>query len=264
MSTTKSSFGSSSASNTQPVELSDAVKEQLSAWVDGELEANAVQFMQRRVDAESDHTSAIADKWSRYHLAGDVIRSGGTDLVLAGQDFSANVMAAIANEPQESATQDQITSDNAAAGKPAANDSSFWKSGWASLAAMVAVVAVGAAFVIPELSDYGNSTPDLMATAPETDAVTSPADTTAPALTANVRPVLDASSGNVTATPASTNRKPAAISPAEFNDMLLQHNEGNQGQSWLPFARMLQSGANDNGEYDQFAPATDQAGSAQE
>lgn len=67
-------------------------REQLSAAIDGELPAQELRFLLRRLD----HDAALSQAWSRYHVAGDGVR--GQVPPLASADFAARVMRAIERE----------------------------------------------------------------------------------------------------------------------------------------------------------------------
>lgn len=256
----------------------DPQNEQLSAWLDGELESDAAKFLQRRLT----NSDQLSDKWDRYNLAGELVRDAQQDIALAPDDFSANVLAAIEHEQQEvlpaetpvantdesgasalaavpsaAAAQQKNTVDKAA------NQRSFWRSGsgLGSLAAMLAVVAVGAALVLPQLTEQ-TTTPGVLANGSNANGIDAgvaltddgeQADNASAALESVVRPagsgfsvtsVSTAGSTNVMANnPAGMTYEGSAELPEYFNDLLLQHNENspsNQRQAWLPYARMLQ------------------------
>ena len=69
------------------------VRENLSAGIDGELSKEQLRFLLRRLD----HDTSLQHKWARYHIARDSLRK--QLLPLAGSDFSARVLRAIAQEP---------------------------------------------------------------------------------------------------------------------------------------------------------------------
>lgn len=62
----------------------------LSAAIDGELSREELRFLLRRLD----HDAALAESWSRFHLAGDGLR-GQVSPQLASAGFADRVMAAI-------------------------------------------------------------------------------------------------------------------------------------------------------------------------
>jgi sigma-E factor negative regulatory protein RseA len=77
--------------------MSDAVNEQLSACLDGELPPAELALLLRRVERDA----GLRETMGRYALAGEALRSDKP--VVASRDFAANVMAAIAAEPARSA-----------------------------------------------------------------------------------------------------------------------------------------------------------------
>ncbi|MCE5233421.1 MAG: sigma-E factor negative regulatory protein [Mizugakiibacter sp.] len=76
--------------------MSDDVKLQLSAWMDGELDAQEVRFLLRRLG----HDDALAAAWGRYHLARDGLRRQSQRI--AGPDFAARVMRTVQTLPAPS------------------------------------------------------------------------------------------------------------------------------------------------------------------
>lgn len=76
--------------------MSDDVKLHLSAWMDGELDAQEARFLLRRLE----HDDALAAAWGRYHLARDGLRRQSQRL--AGPDFAARVMRTVQTLPAPS------------------------------------------------------------------------------------------------------------------------------------------------------------------
>lgn len=72
--------------------MTDTHRENLSAGVDGELTAEELRFLLRRID----HDAALQHAWSRYHLSRDGVR--GKVPPLASARFAARVMLAIEQE----------------------------------------------------------------------------------------------------------------------------------------------------------------------
>lgn len=68
--------------------MSEDIREQLSAFMDGELGREERAFLLRRLD----HDATVRGTWSRYHLIRDVLAQRGSVRPL---DLSAGVMAAI-------------------------------------------------------------------------------------------------------------------------------------------------------------------------
>ncbi len=73
--------------------MNQDARESLSAGMDGELPAEQLRFLLRRLD----HDASLRQAWSGYHLARDGLRREG--VLLASSGFSARVMLAIAAEP---------------------------------------------------------------------------------------------------------------------------------------------------------------------
>jgi sigma-E factor negative regulatory protein RseA len=73
-------------------DMNQDVRENLSAGVDGELSAEQLRFLLRRVD----HEQPLQEAWSRYHLARDSLRRELPALASAG--FSDRVMLALGQE----------------------------------------------------------------------------------------------------------------------------------------------------------------------
>lgn len=76
--------------------MSDDVKLQMSAWMDGELDAQQARFLLRRLG----HDDALARTWTRYHVARDGLRRQTQHF--ARPDFAARVMRAVEAEPAPS------------------------------------------------------------------------------------------------------------------------------------------------------------------
>jgi negative regulator of sigma E activity len=102
--------------------MSEDIREQLSAFMDGELGREERAFLLRRLD----HDANLRGTWARYHLIRDVLAQRGSVRPL---DLSASVMAAIER-------------DEAAAAS--ARTAPLWRP-WAGLAvaASVALLALG-------------------------------------------------------------------------------------------------------------------------
>jgi sigma-E factor negative regulatory protein RseA len=104
-------------------------REQLSAAVDGELSAEELRFLLRRLD----HDAALSQAWSRYHLAGEGVRRQVP--ALASADFAARVMRAI---ERESAAGSSV---------PAPGARRHWLH-WSAGGAIAASVAVAALLLV--------------------------------------------------------------------------------------------------------------------
>lgn len=68
-------------------------KQQLSALIDGELEHEPARFLLRRVGADAELRGA----WTRYHLAGEILRGRATMPLRSG--FAESIGAALDAEP---------------------------------------------------------------------------------------------------------------------------------------------------------------------
>lgn len=73
-------------------DMSQDIRESLSAGIDGELSREQLRFLLRRLD----HDAALQDSWARYHIARDGLRRQLPAMASGG--FSARVMAAIEQE----------------------------------------------------------------------------------------------------------------------------------------------------------------------
>ncbi len=73
--------------------MTDALNEQLSACLDGELPTGELDLLLKRVQRDSELRAAIG----RYSLIGEAMRAERP--AVAPRDFAANVMAALATEP---------------------------------------------------------------------------------------------------------------------------------------------------------------------
>lgn len=84
--------------------MTDALNEQLSACLDGELPAAELDLLLKRVEREAELRAAIG----RYSLIGEAMRAERP--AVASRDFASKVMAAVAAEPsrEESATPSTV------------------------------------------------------------------------------------------------------------------------------------------------------------
>jgi sigma-E factor negative regulatory protein RseA len=71
--------------------MSDALREQISALMDGELAADQTRFLLRRMDADQ----TLARCWSRYQTAALIVRRHGTLLAPLPTGFAESVMTQI-------------------------------------------------------------------------------------------------------------------------------------------------------------------------
>ncbi len=102
------------------------MKEQLSAFVDGELSDDAVKVLLNATK----HHDELLENWASYHLIGDVMR----DNDLLSEGFEQRVMAAIQNEPTVLAPKRVQLASHKSHDVNASNDS------WITVAASVAAV----------------------------------------------------------------------------------------------------------------------------
>jgi len=77
--------------------MNQDTRESLSAGIDGELSAEQLRFLLRRLD----HDAALQQAWGRYHVARDGLRRQLP--TLAGAGFADRVMAAIEQESRPAA-----------------------------------------------------------------------------------------------------------------------------------------------------------------
>lgn len=106
------------------------MKEQLSAFIDGELALDQADHLIEMAKSQGEMQSA----WQTYHLIGDVMRDEASN----PPDLSSRIMAALESEPTQiaPASASVLTSTNhATADKPAEKHSAIW-----SVAASVAAV----------------------------------------------------------------------------------------------------------------------------
>lgn len=79
--------------------MSEQLREQLSALMDGELPADQTRFLLRRIDNDAQ----LAQSWSSYHVVGSVMRREALTVSMRS-DFSQIVMQRIAESPRSGAT----------------------------------------------------------------------------------------------------------------------------------------------------------------
>lgn len=71
--------------------MNDELREQISALVDGELASDQARFLLRRIDANA----ALAHCWSRYQMAGAVMRRESAACLPLRADFAQGVLLAV-------------------------------------------------------------------------------------------------------------------------------------------------------------------------
>ena len=89
--------------------MTDRIKEQLSAFVDDELELQELDLLLRRLESETE----LQDCLSRYQLASDAIKEGATNCDL--KRMRQGIMDAIGSMPQDNVAH-SIPNRNSAAG----------------------------------------------------------------------------------------------------------------------------------------------------
>ncbi len=136
-------------------EVSEPLREQVSALVDGELSRSEAAFLLKRME----HDEALKALYLRYQLAGDALR--GNVVALESQDFSARLMQKIQAE--------QIEQTGAVAASGVVQAQHRWRAvkRWVSGTAIAASVAAAALFA-PQLQRANNaeSTPAVADQAP--------------------------------------------------------------------------------------------------
>lgn len=107
--------------------MTEPVKEQLSACLDGELPSAELDLLLKRVSADAELRGALG----RYALIGETLRGKGA--VRASTDFAARVMAEVAHQPVDTGAARRLAQRHARWLRPAAG---------MAVAAGVAAVAV--------------------------------------------------------------------------------------------------------------------------
>jgi anti-sigma factor RsiW len=173
--------------------MTDRIKEQLSAFLDGELPDPESALLLKRLERDDELRGAL----SRYSLIGAVLRSDGD--VPAARQVAARVSAAIAREPARAARLAWLPRPErftrAAAGF-----------------AVAAGVAVGAVLLVQQLPAGGAVTPEATMARAESPPVQSGAEEISPP-DALAEPYVTPPAGDA----------PAAIPPAELANFLIAH-----------------------------------------
>lgn len=173
--------------------MTERIKEQLSAFLDGELPDPESALLLKRLERDDDLRGAL----SRYSLIGAVLRSDGD--VPAARQVAARVSAAIAKEPFRGVSFIRIPSRvavlRAAAGL-----------------AVAASVAFGAVVLVQQSSSQDP---------PGAEAVMAQADMSPVQPVSDEIDVVDAPA-KIYVTPPATDR-PAGIPPAELANYLVAH-----------------------------------------
>lgn len=173
--------------------MTDRIKEQLSAFLDGELPDPESALLLKRLERDDELRGAL----SRYSLIGAVLRNEGD--VPAARQVAARVSAAIAREPRR-------------AGRPA------WLPGRVALGRAVAGIGVaagvafGAVLLVQQVLTSGGEAPAAVIARAEVPPVEPVVDDAGP-LDAPAEPYV---------TPPATDA-PAGIAPAELANYLVAH-----------------------------------------
>lgn len=173
--------------------MTDRIKEQLSAFLDGELPDPESALLLKRLERDDELRGAL----SRYSLIGAVLRSDGD--VPAARQVAARVSAAIAREPSRSGRFAWLP-----------RSESFGRA--AAGFALAAGTALGAVLLVQQLETSDAGAPEAVLARAETPPVQSVAD--------------EAVSPDVLAEPYVTPPAadtPAGIPPAEFANYLVAH-----------------------------------------
>jgi sigma-E factor negative regulatory protein RseA len=173
--------------------MTDRIKEQLSAFLDGELPDPESALLLKRLERDDELRGAL----SRYSLIGAVLRSDGD--VPAARQVAARVSAAIAREPARGARFVRWPGRDA----------------WLRAAAGVAVaagVALGAVLLVQQIESQDAGSPEAVMAQADLPPVQPVADDLGP---------LDGAADIYVTPPAPD--APAGIPPAELANYLVAH-----------------------------------------
>lgn len=169
--------------------MTDRIKEQLSAFLDGELPDTESALLLKRLERDDELRGAL----SRYSLIGAVLRSDGD--VPAARQVAARVSAAIAKEPFRAAALVRLPGREALL------------KGFAGLA-VAAGVALGAVALVQELRSQDAAAPSAVIAQVEVPPVQPVMDDTEPATVYTTPPATESAAG---------------IAPAELANFLVAH-----------------------------------------
>jgi len=169
--------------------MTDRIKEQLSAFLDGELPDPESALLLKRLERDDELRGAL----SRYSLIGAVLRSDGD--VPAARQVAARVSAAIAKEPFRAAAFVRLPGREA-----------FLK-GFAGLA-VAAAVALGAVALVQQLGTQDTAVPAAVVARVDVPPVEPVVDDTEPAAVYTTPPATESEGG---------------IAPAELANFLVAH-----------------------------------------
>jgi sigma-E factor negative regulatory protein RseA len=148
--------------------------EQLSAAIDGELPAEELRFLLRRLG----HDPVLAHAWSRYHVAGDGVRRQLPPLASAG--FAERVMRAIGQESTLAPAAPRVRR--------------HWLH-WSAGGAIAASVAVAALLLVQPAGETGRI--EMAAVETGTTVTSEPAAVPSSAVPATVPPWLSGNSAEL-------------------------------------------------------------------
>ena len=169
--------------------MTDRIKEQLSAFLDGELPDPESALLLKRLERDDDLRGAL----SRYSLIGAVLRSDGD--VPAARQVAARVSAAIAKEPFRAAAFVRLPGREALL------------KGFAGLA-VAAGVALGAVALVQEFRSQDAAAPSAVIAQVEVPPVQPVMDDTEPATVYTTPPATESAAG---------------LAPAELANFLVAH-----------------------------------------
>lgn len=169
--------------------MTDRIKEQLSAFLDGELPDTESALLLKRLERDDELRGAL----SRYSLIGAVLRSDGD--VPAARQVAARVSAAIAKEPFRAAAFVRLPGREALL------------KGFAGLA-VAAGVALGAVALVQEFRSQDAAAPSAVIAQVEVPPVQPVMDDTEPATVYTTPPATESAAG---------------IAPAELANFLVAH-----------------------------------------
>lgn len=169
--------------------MTDRIKEQLSAFLDGELPDTESALLLKRLERDDELRGAL----SRYSLIGAVLRSDGD--VPAARQVAARVSAAIAKEPFRAAALVRLPGREALL------------KGFAGLA-VAAGVALGAVALVQEFHSQDAAAPSAVIAQVEVPPVQPVMDDTEPATVYTTPPATESAAG---------------IAPAELANFLVAH-----------------------------------------
>jgi len=173
--------------------MTDRIKEQLSAFLDGELPDPESALLLKRLERDDELRGAL----SRYSLIGAVLRSDGD--VPAARQVAARVSAAIAREPARGARRLRLPRREAILRSAAG-------------VAVAAGVALGAVLLVQQLGSQDPAAADTVMARAELPPVQPVVDDSS---------VLDGSTDIYVTPPAPD--APAGIPPAELANYLVAH-----------------------------------------